>query len=243
MPPGRQGQAVEPTKSAMLVGGACGWGLGMPAPVGQIPSTLGVVGERGSHDEGRLPAVPGHSRWDLRDPVAPWRYVRARQRESADAASASQQFGRASEPLPSLGDGPKGGMMEQERPRVVLRGPGDGDAMVLTMGPHRAHITRKAARTETGGHWAVGEAWQDPGFDNPPHTHDEAEAFYVLEGSYTFYTDAESVEEVGPGTFVFIPPGAVHGFRTGPQGGKLICFWPSTVEAAFFNDRTDGGSR
>jgi quercetin dioxygenase-like cupin family protein len=133
--------------------------------------------------------------------------------------------------------------MEQERPRVVLRGPGDGDALVLTMGPHRAHITRKAARTETGGHWAVGEASQDPGFDNPPHTHDEAEAFYVLEGSYTFYTDADSVEEVGPGTFVFIPPGAVHGFRTGPQGGKLICFWPSTVEAAFFNDRTDGGAR
>jgi len=71
--------------------------------------------------------------------------------------------------------------------------------MVLPMGPHRAHITRKAARTETGGHWAVGEAWQDPGFDNPPHTHDEAEAFYVLEGSYTFYTDADPVEDVGPG--------------------------------------------
>jgi hypothetical protein len=68
------------------------------------------------------------------------------------------------------------------------------------MGPHRAHITRKAARTETDGHWAVGEVWQDPGFDNPPHTHDEAEAFYVLEGSYTFYTDADPVEEVGPGT-------------------------------------------
>jgi quercetin dioxygenase-like cupin family protein len=131
--------------------------------------------------------------------------------------------------------------MEQERPQVVLRGPGDGDSIVLTMGPHHAHVTRKAARTETGGHWAVGEAWQDPGFDNPPHTHDEAEAFYVLEGSYTFYTDADPVEEVGPGMFVFIPPGAVHGFRTGPRGGKLICFWPSTVEAAFFNDRTDGG--
>jgi quercetin dioxygenase-like cupin family protein len=133
--------------------------------------------------------------------------------------------------------------MEQERPRVVLRAPGDGDSIVLPMGPHRAHITRKAARAETDGHWAVGEAWQDPGFDNPPHTHDEAEAFYVLEGSYTFYTDADPVEEVGPGTFVFIPPGAVHGFRTGPQGGKLICFWPSTVEAAFFSNRTDGGVR
>jgi hypothetical protein len=50
MPQDRQGQATEPTKSAMheLAGrgrlrsrvgrrGACGWGLGMPAPSGQIP--------------------------------------------------------------------------------------------------------------------------------------------------------------------------------------------------------------
>jgi hypothetical protein len=46
---GHQGQAAEPTKSAIdqvaerarsgagLVGGACGWGSGMPAPSGQIP--------------------------------------------------------------------------------------------------------------------------------------------------------------------------------------------------------------
>ena len=116
-----------------------------------------------------------------------------------------------------------------------MRGPGEGDNIVLPMGEHLAHITRKAARTETGGHWALGEAWQDPGFDNPPHTHDEAEAFYVLEGTYTFYTDSAPAEGVGPGTFVFIPPGAVHGFRTGAGGGRLLCIWPSTVEAAFFS--------
>ena len=107
------------------------------------------------------------------------------------------------------------------------------------MGDQRAHITRKASRTETGGHWALGEAWQDPGFDNPPHTHDEAEAFYVLEGSYTFYTGTAPAEGVGPGTFVFIPPGAVHGFRTGPDGGRLLCIWPSTVETAFFGGSTE----
>ncbi len=32
-------------------------------------------------------------------------------------------------------------------------------------------------------------------------------AFYVLEGSYTFYTDAGPAEGIGPGTFVFIPTG------------------------------------
>jgi quercetin dioxygenase-like cupin family protein len=133
-------------------------------------------------------------------------------------------------------------MPEHQGPKVALRGPADGDGIVLPMGGRQAHITRKASRTETGGHWALGEAWQDPGFDNPPHTHDEAEAFYVLEGSYTFYTDSEPAEGVGPGTFVFIPPGAVHGFRTGPGGGRLLCLWPSAVENAFFGGpahRTD----
>jgi mannose-6-phosphate isomerase-like protein (cupin superfamily) len=123
---------------------------------------------------------------------------------------------------------------DQEAPKVVLRGRGVGDNIILPMGGLQAHITRKASRTETGGHWALGEAWQEPGFDNPPHVHDEAEAFYVLEGRYTFYTDTDPAEGIGPGTFVFIPPGAVHGFRTGPEGGRLICLWPSTVEAAFF---------
>ena len=123
-------------------------------------------------------------------------------------------------------------MPDHEGQRVVLRGRTDGDSIILPMGGLQAHIMRKASRTETGGHWAIGEAWQDPGFDNPTHTHDEAEAFYVLEGTFTFYTDP--AEGIGPGTFVFIPPGAVHGFRTGPQGGRLLCIWPSTVEASFF---------
>jgi hypothetical protein len=98
--------------------------------------------------------------------------------------------------------------------------------MVLAMGPHRAHITRKAARTETGGHWAVGEAWQDPGFDNPPHTHDEAEAFYVLEGSYTFYTDADPVEEVGPGSFVLIRPEPSTAFGLDRKAASSSAFGP-----------------
>ena len=71
MPQDPQGQAAKPTKSAMnqlpsglgsgagLVGGACGWGSGMPGTVRPAPSSLGVVGERGSRHEGRSPARPG----------------------------------------------------------------------------------------------------------------------------------------------------------------------------------------
>ena len=136
-------------------------------------------------------------------------------------------------------DGGEVEMTRPEQPRVVVRGPGDGDSLVLAIEDAQSHIWRKASRAETDGHWALGEAWQDPGFGNAPHTHDEAEAFYVLEGVYTFYTDVEPVE-AGPGTFVFIPPGAVHGFRAGPQGGRLLALWPATIEAAFFSETTDG---
>src|SRR5215217_1209500 len=70
---GRQGQVAEPTKSARLDQAADrgsaqepGWlagrlwlGVGHASTVRPDPSTLGAVGERGSHHEGRLRPVPG----------------------------------------------------------------------------------------------------------------------------------------------------------------------------------------
>jgi mannose-6-phosphate isomerase-like protein (cupin superfamily) len=108
-------------------------------------------------------------------------------------------------------------MPDRERPTVLLRGPAEGDRITLPMAGLQAKIIRKAARTETGGHWALGEAWQDPGFDNPPHTHDEAEAFHVLEGEYTFYTDAEPAAGIGPGTLCLHPAGRGSWVPHGPR--------------------------
>lgn len=113
---------------------------------------------------------------------------------------------------------------------LVLR-PDDG----ATIDNHGALIRRKASRKQTGGSWAVGTGVQNAGFLNPLHTHDEPEAFYVLEGRYTFL--AEDGEIDAPrGTFVFIPPGAQHGFRTEEDGSALFCIWPSTVEDMFFGN-------
>jgi hypothetical protein len=47
---------------AGLVGGACGWGSGMPAPSGQIPPPWARVGERGSRHEGPLAGPPEATR-------------------------------------------------------------------------------------------------------------------------------------------------------------------------------------
>jgi hypothetical protein len=75
-----QGQAAEPTKSARLDKTADRWsarvpgwlveclrlGVGHASTVRPDPSTLGVVGERGSHRERCLQLVPGSAVWTWR---------------------------------------------------------------------------------------------------------------------------------------------------------------------------------
>ena len=96
-----------------------------------------------------------------------------------------------------------------------------------------ASIRRKASRADSEGAWAIGTGRQDAGFDNPRHTHDEPEAFFILRGRYAFYTD-DGETEAGAGSFVMIPSGTIHGFRTLQDDSELICVWPSTVEHSFF---------
>ena len=96
-----------------------------------------------------------------------------------------------------------------------------------------AKLWRKVTREDTGERWAFGESINEPGFHNTPHTHTEPEGFYVLEGEYTFYTEAEP-RAVGPHSFVFIPPHTRHGFIAGPEGGRLLCLWPAAFDGYFW---------
>jgi mannose-6-phosphate isomerase-like protein (cupin superfamily) len=114
---------------------------------------------------------------------------------------------------------------------VVVLDPEDGTAIDY----YGAHIIRKASRALTEGHWAVGTGVQNAGFDNALHRHEEAEAFFVVRGRYTFYSAAGETP-AGPGTFVFIPPGAPHGFRTEEDDSQLFCIWPASVEQFFFDE-------
>ena len=52
-----------------------------------------------------------------------------------------------------------------------------------------------------------------PGRELGQHSHeDEDDSFYILSGELTFvFGDEEAV--AGPGTFVLVPPGVLHGFR------------------------------
>jgi quercetin dioxygenase-like cupin family protein len=53
-----------------------------------------------------------------------------------------------------------------------------------------------------------------------PHTHaDHTDSFFVLEGEVEFLLDGEW-RRGGPGTFLSVPPGIVHGFRN-PGPGRI----------------------
>ena len=68
-------------------------------------------------------------------------------------------------------------------------------------------------------------------------TGNEEESFYVIEGEITFQIgDEKSV--CGPGSFVHVPIGNLHGFKNeSNQAAKmLITFSPSGIEAMFFEN-------
>ena len=57
-----------------------------------------------------------------------------------------------------------------------------------------------------------------------PHSHPEAETFYILEGEFTFYVeDIDSGIKCAKGAFVSVPPNIEHSFKNiGGNKGKIL---------------------
>jgi quercetin dioxygenase-like cupin family protein len=70
------------------------------------------------------------------------------------------------------------------------------------------------ARSEsTGGAYSLIHLTATPGFATPYHLHHtEDEAFYVLDGEFTFFCDGKKMV-VGSGGYIFLPRGVPHGLR------------------------------
>ncbi len=65
----------------------------------------------------------------------------------------------------------------------------------------------------TGGALGVALVSQPPGIATPLHRHhNEAEAFYLLDGQMT-YVAGEETYELTAGWFMYLPRGLPHGFR------------------------------
>lgn len=99
------------------------------------------------------------------------------------------------------------------------------------------YITLKLNTPDTAGKLSMAEILCHPGTSVLNHVHVAMdELFYVLEGTAEF-TFGDRVESVQPGGLVFIPRGALHGFRnTGDTPFKLFDFHTPAGFENFFRE-------
>ena len=97
--------------------------------------------------------------------------------------------------------------------------------------------TFKATGKETGGGYTIIDQIIQPNSGPPPHIHRrEDEAFYILEGTFSFLC-GEKTSLFEAGSFVFVPKGTLHTFRNaGEQKGRLlVIITPAGLEEFFYS--------
>ncbi len=116
------------------------------------------------------------------------------------------------------------------------------DAFVLQPGEGRPIdlggflMTVKATADSTGDAFTLLEATEPPHFGPPMHIHrDAAEAFYVLEGEYRIFIDDQETR-CRAGSFIYIPAGAVHGFRVGDVLSKKLNLYVPQAMVGYFDE-------
>ena len=103
-------------------------------------------------------------------------------------------------------------------------------------------LTVRAAAEDTGGTFEVyeiavpaGGVRDVVGEGPPPHVHREhEEAFYILEGEFTFLLGADAAA-APKGTLVVVPRGTRHGF-SGKAGSRALVFAIPGGLAGFFEE-------
>jgi quercetin dioxygenase-like cupin family protein len=75
----------------------------------------------------------------------------------------------------------------------------------------------------TAGKFAMIDERSPRGVGAPLHAHSaDVESFYVLEGELSFFIGNAPPHRGGPGTFVHVPAGAVHGFRIESEAARYL---------------------
>jgi quercetin dioxygenase-like cupin family protein len=97
-------------------------------------------------------------------------------------------------------------------------------------------MTVKATAESTGGSFTLLEAAEPPHFGPPMHVHrNAAEAFYVLKGEYIIFIEDQEIR-CKAGAFVYIPAGAVHGFRVGSEPSAKLNLYVPEAMVGYFDD-------
>lgn len=85
--------------------------------------------------------------------------------------------------------------------------------------------------------WTFGEQESGPA----PHFHRTiSEQFYVLDGEVRFFDGGDWVA-AGPGDFLYVPEGGVHGFRGSAGASMLLMFAPGGPREDYFETLAGGG--
>lgn len=114
----------------------------------------------------------------------------------------------------------------------IVHRPGEGEALF------GGRVVLKAALPELT---ITESVFPDARPGAAPHLHREhADAFYVLEGRLAFLVDDEE-HVLGPGGFVYAPPGVVHGFRSLSPTRFLNFHTPDGRFADALRERDRGG--
>jgi hypothetical protein len=97
-------------------------------------------------------------------------------------------------------------------------------------------MTVKAEAQNTAGAFTLLEAAEPPNFGPPMHIHRHAaEAFYVLEGEYIIFIEEKELR-CPAGSFIYIPAGAVHGFRVGENASKKLNLYVPEAMIGYFDE-------
>lgn len=94
-----------------------------------------------------------------------------------------------------------------------------------------------ASHASTGGEFGL-YRWEMPGGAGGPGPHFHrsiSESFYVLAGTVGLY-DGRGWLEAGPGDYLFVPEGGIHGFRNASDdpAAMLILFAPGATREDYF---------
>lgn len=123
----------------------------------------------------------------------------------------------------------------------------DGGALVLLPGEARTidvggfDVTVHADAATTDGLFALIEtAEREPGGGPPLHVHrDCSESFFVLAGAYVMHLDGREFA-CPAGSFVYVPQGMVHTFRTLETASRKLNLYAPTGMVGYFDELAAG---
>lgn len=110
-----------------------------------------------------------------------------------------------------------------------------------TRSPNGVTSEYLATGDQTEGRFGLYRWTFGPGESGPdPHFHKTiSEQFYVLSGTVRIF-DGRAWVEAGPGDFVYVPEGGIHGFRGADHAQMLLLFAPGGPREDYFETLARG---